>query len=888
MKKTLRYFISILSLSLIFFCFKQPPSFVDELIALTDSKMYASPKETVFIHTDRNSYQPTDTLWLKGYINDYTFGTPSLVSQTLFVDIVDNNNHPVLSREFYIDKGAVEGTINIPSQLDDGEYNLVAYTSMMKNHGTEWYYVKPIYLKNLKIASQIIPNLNLKITFDKKAYKSGEDVVAKLSFIKRENEGFNKTILEYAVKSNNKTLKSFKSEAINFGDVHIRFKMLENPQHVSIDVKVKNRDQSLSYSSLVPVKRDDVIVSFFPEGGEIVRNVKNKVAFLATDSLENSVDIIGDLVDEDGNKVLSIKAEHNGLGTFTFVPIKANKYFLSINDRLIPLPKAKKKGVTLSIQSDRKNTLAIRLNSTIGHPEKTYVVATMRDKVYWGIEGILDKTALVEIPLNDMPKGVLQITLFDEYKQPQAERLYFINKHKRLRIDIVTNKKSFNMRDSVALKINVRDHLNNPIKTEISLAATDVLFEGNKQNNHYYDIDNYFSLSSQLHGNWKTMLNQLPVWNEEKTNRVIDLMLLTYGWRKFEWDKLSAKDTVVNYELIHGRMTKGKKKVFKDIPVNLIAFNSNQILTTNTDSSGYFNFNKTRLNKSSTSFIITAAAEKNLPGLTVSMIENAVKQPKFIRTVTNQIQYSSTLRTPDKNLEVTDFNQYKILQEVIIKEKKLTEKEDPILQRFSTGNVSSKSGEELTSTPDIVGLIRQVTPILSHSIFNKSIILSSRGTPPAPALFVLDGIVIGNTYSTIQDYSVESIEYLTVLKGFDATFLYGPNAKGGVIFITTKYVQNDKEAKTSKNIVLLAGYSKHRVFYSPKYKSEEEKNSPFPDLRKTIYWNPKVVTNDKGEALVNYYNADRESTINISIHGMSNNGLYGSRTSSYEVSSRRK
>jgi len=381
MRYRIAFLFVTICISPLFFSLIDSYLFIDELIEKVNAKREGAQKESIFIHTDRNSYNQGDTLWLKGYINEFTSGRPTEISQTVYVDIIDHNNQKILTQEYYNEQGKIDGAFNLPDNLDDGEYNLVAYTSTMRNYSEQWYFNKPIYLKSLKISSQIIPNLNIKITYDKKEYKSGEDVVAKISFIKKASDQFNKTIIEYTVQSENETIKSFKSEAINAGDIHIRFRIPEKSNEISIRAVIKNQDQSLSYDSRVPFKSNNIIVSFFPEGGEITRNIKNKIAFQATDSLGNGADIEGHLVDERGRTVTTVQTEHNGLGAFVFVPVKNKSYSLSFKNKLFPLPKINRQGIALSVDGQTQDTLSIRVNSSLKISGKIYLAATMRNHV---------------------------------------------------------------------------------------------------------------------------------------------------------------------------------------------------------------------------------------------------------------------------------------------------------------------------------------------------------------------------------------------------------------------------------------------------------------------------------------------------------------------------
>jgi len=61
-------------------------------------------------------------------------------------------------------------------------------------------------------------------------------------------------------------------------------------------------------------------------------------------------------------------------------------------------------------------------------------------------------------------------------------------------------------------------------------------------------------------------------------------------------------------------------------------------------------------------------------------------------------------------------------------------------------------------------------------------------------------------------------------------------------------------------------------FYSPKYDTQESINNSTPDLRTTIYWKPNVLTDDKGNAKLDFYTADDPGTYSVIIEGVSEDG----------------
>jgi len=70
-------------------------------------------------------------------------------------------------------------------------------------------------------------------------------------------------------------------------------------------------------------------------------------------------------------------------------------------------------------------------------------------------------------------------------------------------------------------------------------------------------------------------------------------------------------------------------------------------------------------------------------------------------------------------------------------------------------------------------------------------------------------------------------------------------------------------------------------FYSPKYKIPNK--SGLPDARSTIYWEPNIITNEKGEASFSFYSADLVGSYTISIEGSDLQGGIGSLKSIIKI-----
>ena len=76
--------------------------------------------------------------------------------------------------------------------------------------------------------------------------------------------------------------------------------------------------------------------------------------------------------------------------------------------------------------------------------------------------------------------------------------------------------------------------------------------------------------------------------------------------------------------------------------------------------------------------------------------------------------------------------------------------------------------------------------------------------------------------------------------------------------------------RIDRRLTTVDGYSRPYSFYAPEYP-----NGPIPgdeDYRRTIYWNPNVVTDSEGKAQVEFYNSSITRHFNVSAAGMTASG----------------
>lgn len=104
--------------------------------------------EKIFVHTDKDSYVAGDTIWLKAYVFEATSHHLSQKSQVVYLLLQNKLNKIIKEAKVVVQNGHASSQFILPRNLVAGQYELTAYTNLMRN-----YSEKAFYTKNIKIVS---------------------------------------------------------------------------------------------------------------------------------------------------------------------------------------------------------------------------------------------------------------------------------------------------------------------------------------------------------------------------------------------------------------------------------------------------------------------------------------------------------------------------------------------------------------------------------------------------------------------------------------------------------------------------------------------------------------------------------------------------------------
>ena len=468
----------------------------------------AIPQEKVYIHMDNTSYFLGDTLWFAAYTRRTGTDTPSHISRVLYAELWNHDGYLVERKLIEMKDGRGHGCFALPDTLYSGYFELRAYTRWQLNWGqtehyhnwqTEyWFYnramAKDYFRDYEKLYSRVFP------VYDKP--KQPGDFYRDMTL---------RPLRRY-----------FKSEP----------------------------------------KPAELRLSLFPEGGNLVAGVPCRVAFEAATS-EGEVRE-GELQLLHGKEVVATaRTENRGRGTLTFTPVEGEKYkavftILAKGDAgcrsggvetvVQTIKSVPAEGVALQVHRDSAaGDWRFDLAAQGAAARQALGLTVMREGrlVYFEqLPPVADGAGIRQVhftpssPNADMAStpavGVHQVTVFDSIGHVYADRLFFVTDDHQVppQLNVEGLKEQYAPYEEVHLDIKA------PCNPLLSLSIRDAALSDNT-----FDSGNILTemlLVSEIKG-FVPQPEYFFERDDEEHRRALDLLMLTQGWRRFNWQDMAVK-----------------------------------------------------------------------------------------------------------------------------------------------------------------------------------------------------------------------------------------------------------------------------------------------------------------------------------------------------------
>ncbi len=295
-------------------------------------------------------------------------------------------------------------------------------------------------------------------------------------------------------------------------------------------------------SKTLPILLQTVDLSMYPEGGELIAGLENRVYFEAFTPAAKPADLAGDVVDQEGKSVATFRSEHEGRGRFVFTPAAGEKYFLKITQPAgiktqYPLPEVLKEGGLLRSTADVYPADApIQLQVAAQGMKSGVVTLSQREnQIAKATVDLTKEAATVSLSPADASSGVLIATLWDSTgKKPLAERLIFRESASQVRISIEPSSQQYTPGSTASLKIRTVDEKGKPVSAMVGLNVTDdSVLEMVDRREQAPSLPVMLLLEGEVRN-----LADAHVYLDRQNPEApvaLDLLLGVQGWRKFAY-----------------------------------------------------------------------------------------------------------------------------------------------------------------------------------------------------------------------------------------------------------------------------------------------------------------------------------------------------------------
>jgi hypothetical protein len=767
----------------------------------------------------------------------------------------------------------------------------------------------------------LISTESMHVHFDKDIYLPGEMIWFKAYLYNVNESSFTGTNFYVAIYDEKGKLLQQKQYPVFEGSCNGDFEIPDTIQSTRLQFRAFTKamivnDSNNVYDKILTVynkenNTDSVIANktidlqFFPEGGQMIAELDNHIAFKAVYSDGSPAMIKGQIIQVQRNILIdtldAFSTNNLGFGKFVLAALPYKNYIAVWKDengitRQTPLPEVSRYGVSFHaviINKELRYTLA--KNKSSDSLSILHLLAQMGNyQVYKATLVIPNEMELVTaiFPIDSVPAGLMQLTLFDKGWNQLQQRLVFIN-------DSTINQQPLVTTDTINTrpkgKNTVEITLTDTMFTNLSASVADI---------NFYDQPGTHSIRQDLWFNTqlKNLDQNLDLLLNAGNSNAIDLMTLTHGWKKYNWQKVVDKNSLKpemldNYISLSVNYKQKNYALPKEDALNLIINNK-------TLGKQFYNLkpiNQTAFKKTDLVFFdsvkVSYQMDKNkelINYLTISR-DDMLKLPFAINALQNKARFT-TGRPVTANDDVeplfttlhNKFNDVQTLKKVVVRSRY---KANPQLERideldkfYTTGMFSGTvRGYQLNVIDDTLGVStsNNLQDYMRYRIPGM-IVANGRFVVKAHDLFKLKDTLIpiltfidevelddqtaGDAVQLLNMLDVAYVKYITGIAigaGFSTTT--------GAIYIYTK--RGNEKGPPAKGLpfVYMKGYNSPKEFISPDYRDKDLLKEP--DLRTTLYWNPNIILDKiNNKVKIEYYNNDVSKKLLLTIEGVNEKG----------------
>jgi hypothetical protein len=475
--------------------------------------------------------------------------------------VLDKDGKAILGPDGKELRGIGAGAFRLPEELGGGEYTLIV---------SETHDRFPAERRRIIVNRYQAPRLYKDVDFTRKSYGPGDVVTAscKVSPVEGGRILAGLPVEAFAEVDGVKCELITKGElkTNDRGECAVQFKLPSKIERGEGVLTVTFTDGGNVESTVepIPIILKKLKVEFFPEGGELVAGLKNRVYFQVRTPTNRPAELTGRIVDSRGQDVVGVHTFHDsreigvnqGMGYFEFVPEAGQKYELKIDSPegvegegkfAIDHP-VQEAGVLLHVPAGVVTEKINLVVTSAKKDRKLLVGAYCRGQLldHQTVKAGAGKALPVTLTPANGVGGVYRVTVFEVAESgdllPQAERLLYRRSPEKLNLKIFTDKKTYIPGDKVMLSLSATTEQNRPAPAIVVVSVVDRSILKLRNDRTARSMPAHFLLTSEVRGPEDLeyadfLLREVPQdafgLDVAKAEMALDLLLGTQGWRRF-------------------------------------------------------------------------------------------------------------------------------------------------------------------------------------------------------------------------------------------------------------------------------------------------------------------------------------------------------------------
>ena len=811
--------------------------------------------EKVYLHTDKDVYFATDTIWFSGYVENASYASEFDESNYIYVELIGDQlfrdynswlNFSVKEPDVVARKkirrigNSFQGYIIVPEMHSTGRAVIRAYTYWMLNRPAEYMFYKELELTN-PMKDKLVSAMAEKKVKNKKEY-------------------------------------------IRLGE--------KSPFE-------KEKQEEERYD-----------VQFLPESGNYIQGTNSVVYLKAIGRGGAGVQVFGEIMDSDDKVVAQYSTDSLGFGKIEFESLPQGKLYATVKDsfgyegKKVKLPETIEEGVAIhgtfnvstgSIYGDNDN-MVLKFSVSPSLLANSLSICLHNGSEIYYSKPINEISESITLSLKPLTAGIHSVSVIDNAGNVYAERPVIVLPTEKEALDLTAQKEEFGKREQVNVKISLpKEMLDN--SANFSVSVTDM---GIIDNCEKTTMQSYMLLKSELKGHIENIdwyFND-TISLAARMHRA-DMLMQTQGWRYYDVEKImKAKNEMPHFGREYKQTLFGKVvnplTLTKKATVAFVAPSINFKAMGQIDS-GYWVLKDIDFPED-TEFIISATGKNGKSTSHMPIMQNDYYAPimsypvspeKVVYTPKYQKIVETIYYSHDEDGEhamAFELNPVLVTSQLITPTNSPSPIPNfPIRKDWYRDSVDMKPytrsctlGEYIAETyPGVKYRNGRLYGYKINEITMNSMIASGRTNREGIVDIYLNRMqVLSHEKETLLNTPVGEFESVIYVAGLSAApFQFGMKLgqmfPSPVLMVRTKPHIRTDEIPYNVSQANPLGWQKPARFYSPRYNTQESLKSKEKDNRITLYWNPAVKLDENGEATISFYTSDSDTQYRIEVEGRS-------------------